>query len=206
MRYKLNVFLKTVALTCLIFLVGSCASHVRTSVSTYRGEGPLSSDATLYITPQAGMPADFDELEFKYFADRLAAQFTERGFQVVSKEEASHKAILQYDNERQKKESKDSRFRLHTAFGYPYRYGSVVLIDRGDYDQFEFARRVKVSIEENNEAAGKVVSLSAVSYGRCEHLASVFDEMVTAIMSNLNSQNGSITPVKVKTKRPCSGS
>lgn len=192
----------------VLFVIASltaCVSHVRSTVSTYQGDQKLTEGASFYIAPQESTPADFDELEFRYFADRLAAELVAQGYSVGSAEKSKYKMILQYDNTRQKRDSDSSRVHFHTSLGYVYRYGSIVVVDRNDYERYEFARRVKVSVEENSADADKVVSLSAISYGRCENLSSVFDEMVVAIIQSFDSPNGSVIPVKVSTRRPCSG-
>lgn len=186
-------------------MLAACVSNVRTTVSTYQGESRLPPGATFWIRPAGDENAEFDELEFSYFADRLAAKLNERGFEVKSESKASHRLILQYDTIRQEKDKHRSHVHFNTMFGYRYRYGSVVVIDRNDYEEYEYVRRLRISVEENTSSAEKNVSLSAVSYGRCEHLASVFDEMVVAVLNNLYSESGSVTPVKVSTSRPCSG-
>lgn len=205
MKINLLSVLKCIFLLATIVGLSGCVNHVRTTVSTYRSDTALPPDATFFITHQAETPPDFDSLEFAFFAERFAAQLNSRGFKAAPEESASHRLILQYDNTRQKRDSDSSRVHFHTSLGYVYRYGSIVVVDGNDYDRFEFVRRVKASIETNSGEPEKIVSLAAVSAGRCEHLASVFDPMVTAILDNLYSKNGSIIPVKVKSDRSCSG-
>ena len=202
-QFKISV--GSILLGACILITAGCANSVRTTVSTYQGDVTLPQTATFFVAPQADKPEHFDELEFRYFADRLASQLKGLGMSEADPSVATHKVLLQYDSQRQEKESDRSRLHFHTGFGYTYRYGSVVVIDGNDYDRYEFARRIRISIEANTDAAEKVVSLSAVSYGRCEHLNAVFDEMITAILGNLDSKSGSVIPVKVRSQRACSG-
>lgn len=193
------------AVCALVLSLSACITNVRTTVSTYQGENRLPTSASFVILPKDKTEQHFDELEFRYFATRLEKQLIDMGFKTAAADHASHRMFLQYDASRQKKTTNRSRAQLHSAVGYRYRYGSVVVVDHNEYDQFEYARRIKLTVEQNTDEPEKTVSLAAVSYGHCEHLASVYDEMITAILANLYSENGSITPEKVSTSRPCSG-
>jgi len=165
----------------VLFTLTACMTHVRSTVSTFQGEDALVENASFHIVPTEAVPADFDELEFRYYANRLATELVKQGYSSAAADSAQYKVVLQYDTTRQRRDFNRSRLRFHTSLGHVYRYGSVVLVDNNDYNQFEYARRVKVSIEEK-ATAEQVVSLSAVSYGQCENLSSVFDEMLVAIL------------------------
>lgn len=206
-RFKQSC-IKVSLITVCVLLMSACVSTVRTTVSTYSSANELPKTATFSIQMPADIELEVDELEFGYFAGRLGEKLSAQGFGIVNKDEASHIVFLQYDTLRQKKKRDRSRVQMHSSIGYRYSYGSVVVLDGKDYDQYEFARRIKITIEKNtpeSDEGKKVLSLAAVSYGSCEHLGSVFDEMAIAIVKNLYSENGSVTPVSVKTKRPCSG-
>ncbi len=186
-------------------LLSACVSSVRTTVTTFRGESPVPPDARIaVVAPERVTGAEeFDPLVFDYFKQRTAQHFSDRGYTVVKDaEQADFVASLQYDTVRQKKS--DSNSNVYGSVGYRYGYGSVVLMDGYDRDQFEFARHIKLSIAKQNAGDEEpVLSLAAVSYGQCEHLASVFDAMLDAVFEHFDAASGSVSTSSYKSKRPC---
>lgn len=190
----------------LVLLISSCTANVKTTVSTFRSASPLPENGLVHILPRLTQSNEaIDELEFAFFAEKLASQLTVVGLTQGNADNAGYIAYLEYDTVRQKKSRTNGH--LHGSVGYHYGYGSVVVADGYNREQFEFARRVKVTLERitkhtDNE---KLLSLSAVSYGKCEHLASVYDEMLTAIFDNLHSPSGSVITTTIKNSQPCTG-
>jgi len=206
----------TFSLIVISALLSACAGSVWTTVSTYRASDFLPPDAQLTILPLKNEKAEaqsesgdkeessFDELEFKYFADILAKRFGQMGYRIAEGEASELEVYLIYDVERQKRN--DNRpLTVYGRFGYFYRYGSVVFVDDVDRDQYEFVRKIKLKVVSVNaeDESEPLLSLTAVSKGQCEHLASVYDEMLDAIFSNLNRPNGSVIRLQSKSVGPC---
>lgn len=204
------------ALLGSLCLLSACAGSVWTTVSTYRADAGLPQKATIRIMPlvQINKVDDiddgdaknqpFDKLEFNYFAGRLGERFAKAGLSPTASEAADLTVYLAYDVSRQEKS--DSRpVSMYGHLGYYYRYGSVIVVDDVDRDRYEFLRKVKVSVLQSGDAdeSEPLLSLTAVSKGGCGHLASVYEEMLDAIFSNLNRPNGSVIKLKSKRLGPC---
>lgn len=196
-----------------MFLVSSCTSNVRTTVSTFRSLDALPSNATIKVLPRDVAEGQyFDELEFDYFRQKLAQKFVEKGYRLAAENEsATLVAYLQYDTQRQEKNRRPTSTFLHSSYGLRYGYGSFVVLEREERERFEYLRRVKVSVFSNTEVEATEVdtkallSISAESSGRCQHLVSVYDDILTAIFQNPMRENGSVIKVPVRATRKCAG-
>lgn len=202
-----HVFVRRVFFMMLVCWLSACATTVRTTVSTYKAPQTLPSAGSFVVRPVPD--AKPDKLEFRFYADKLAAQFERLGYQRATNTVAPDLVVyLQYDVLRERKDRDGaSRVGFSSGFGSYYRYGSVVVVDSIDHDRFEYLRKVKVQIV-RPVASGEpeeLLSLSGMSRGECEHLSSVFDEMVEALFHNLDSANGSVSTTSIKTPRSCLG-
>lgn len=196
--------LKCVGICALVSCVLlSCASTVRTTVSTFRAPSPLPLSGRVKVLPVAGHEDQLKSLEFKYFSERLARHLSDQGYVVTTDDDALLTVYLEYDTQRQEKNRRGSSVGFRTGFGYHYRYGSVVMVDDYDEERFEYVRRVKVSVVQSAGEQAPLLSLTGVSYGQCEHLSSVYDEILAALFSDMQRPSGSVVTVPVKASQPC---
>ena len=191
-----------VALTLFFVVVlTGCAGSVKTTISTFRSDTGLAVSGTIRVMPAPD--SNHDELEFKYFADKLAAKLSEQGYVVSDSATTDYLAYLDYESVRQEKAEKRVSGNVHGTFGYHYQHAGVVFVN-DNRTEFEFVRGVVISIVKN-EAGGPDprIKIAAVSAGKCAYLAPVYDAMLRAIFSNLQRENGSVVRVAEKTNRSC---
>ena len=197
---------KTIKLVCLALAVSvllSCASKVRTSITTFQNEDKASATGTIYITSPNRVKAQ-QGLQLEFYKKKLAARLETIGYRVTDSQQADFVAFLDYGVIRRESEASNSHVQLGLGFGRYSRFGRLIFTEPLT-KQFEYVRRVQLAIEKNvgqgstpSEAAGdKLVELDAVSLGRCAQLIEVFDPMLEAIFKNFYLADGSTEKVIV---------
>lgn len=183
-------------------LLPSCASNIRTTVTSY-SEDPALPAGTVKIEPAASDKPD--PLEFEFFASELGRYFQQAGFEPVSSGASNYVARLHYEVQRQQADDSRNRTQFVTGFGFYGRHlGSTMVFDP-ENDTFEYLRLVELQISKAGDANSKPVAMiRAVSTGKCENLVSVYSEMLQAIFKNLHRKSGSVVTVAVPTSKPCS--
>jgi len=221
MKFSVRSLRNLVAVIALAGMLSACGG-VSTTLSTYRSAESLPVGATFNIVPEitkadeesGDVASAFDQLEFDFFAQKLSDRLVAMGFQHLDGQASDAQApdlvvTLVYDVERQRRNDPRPNhfYSFYGHFGFFHRYGSIVVIDDNDRERWEFIRKVKVKIERprDDQDAEQMLSLTALSRGHCQHLSSVYDEMLEAIFANFYQPNGSVIRAKTKSRGPCEG-
>ncbi len=208
---KARGLLKLSFLCALCLAMTACQSIVRSDVSTFREEGAVLGEGTIFVSAADAVNADdkatTESLEFRFFKDKLTKRLQRAGYVPADKGTAQYHATLSYGVIRQEKDKPDTRVVIGGHFGYYPHYprGSLLITDVSG-TEFEYVREVNVLIDRvasgTNDSA-PVLQVKAISLGRCEHLSVVYDEMLEAIFADLNRPNGSVVKVSVKGEANC---
>lgn len=196
-------FITRILLVLVVIFSVSCASKVRTNITTFTNEKASFSTGTIGIV-NASSGQGNNGLEFEFYKNKLASKLESIGYQVVDEQAPEFLAFLDYGVARREKESDNSHVQFGLGFGRYSRFGRVIFSEPLTRE-FEFVRRVHLAIEKNlgqgsrssESADDKLIELDAVSLGRCAQLIEVFDPMLEAIFENLYRPNGSTERVTV---------
>jgi len=195
--------IKLVFLMLAVSVLASCASKVRTSITTFHNEDASPPTGTIYITTPNAIKAQ-QGLELQFYKNKLASRLEGIGYSVIDNDKAEFIAFLDYGVVRRESDGGNSHVQLGLGYGRYSRFGRLIFTEPLTR-QFEYVRRVQLAIEQNvgqgsvpsESAANKLVELDAVSLGRCAQLIEVFDPMLDAIFKNIYRANGSTEKVSV---------
>jgi len=194
---------KRLAALFFVCALVSCASKVRTNITTFTNENTSFSVGTIQITNLVPRNNQ-NSLQFEFYKRKLAAKLEGIGYKVVDSDNADFIAFLDYGVVRRERESDNTHLSVGLGYGRYSRFGRVVFTEPFTRE-FEYLRRVHLAIEDNvgqgerpsESTKDKLVELDAVSLGRCAQLLEVFDPMLEAIFKNLYRANGSTEKVVV---------
>ena len=211
--FRLNTnYLPSIRLLLLFVSIGllaSCASKVRTNITTFKNETASFEVGTIHISQVAERRAEAG-LEFEFYKKRLSTRLEAMGYKVVNDSSADYLAFLDYSVRRREKETNGSNVQIGLGYGHFSRFGRVVFTEPFS-KEFEYVRRVQLGIEKNipksetppANVEHKLVEIDAVSLGRCPELTQVFEPMLDAIFENLLRDNGSTKRVVVPGHGTC---
>lgn len=191
--------LKFASLLALIAILSACQSSVRTKIETFRGDTTASS-GTVYIAPMGG--EENDTLEFDFYREKMALKFKSIGLMQSNKNDADYIATLGIGVSRQERDQPRSRVYVSGYWGHYPRTGLVLTDDFGS--EYEYVRELRLTLNSNTNPQDKILQINASSEGECEHLSSVYDEMLDAVFANIWRANGSIVQINVKGSAKCS--
>ena len=189
----------------LLLQLSACSSYVQTTISTFRDDTIAATLGSIKVVPKD--PSLTSSLEFRFYSEKLEARLAQMGYQVQDGP-TDYLASLDYRVQRREAENRGSAYILGELGGgyYSHHRGTLVLTDRSG-TAFEFERTLAIDIRKSPSSVGdsvqKLLELKAVSVGHCALLFEVYDEMLSAIFSNLMRPNGSVVRVKTDANTPC---
>lgn len=196
-------FMRLCAFGALLFVLSACTAQLRSSVSTFRTQASLPTQGTVRVLPAPD--ANLEELEFAYYQTKVEQLLQKRGYTPVDVDTSEMVVFVNYGLTRQASDTRDSDLHVHGGLAYRRPFGGVV-VSGPQVERYEYVRFLQLSFAQQQvagQAQSKLLTVKAVSTGRCQHLASVFIDMLQTIFLNLHRESGSVVNATVARSRQC---